>query len=425
MSEDDVREAGWEEILAVSAIPPAHAAYQRWLAGRPPRARGDYLFLDDRPRFEPRREDRVAPMDGLEVVAHEAGAALVVGDTRLPVPGVEVEPATRLLAAMDGRTLVEVGWEAEGDALPRLLRAAFGRVVFAPEAVATLEARAPGVEVQRFPASPYAIERSYWRNVADVRAEVARLDHDFWGGLRGLHVVLLLGRDLDSFYRPASPIAEGGVDPGRLLWAPVRRAGAVYFDGPRVRAAPLPHVAIIRALVEGVGDEEALAPRAVEEAGLPWGEVAMARGERDAEEGAWFFPPRPILPAHEVAVEEAWRRAQRAEDPLDDLADLHWRFVRLHPFRAGNQSLAMALIHARLGRGFPHLVLDAWALRLRREPYRAVFRRARARWSGAGEGAARLRELAALRRDFDRGVAAAGAGPLPEESRFALLLGEG
>lgn len=419
----------WAAILAVAEVPAAWGAYQRWLVSSPRRAARDYLFLDERPRFEPRRGDVVVPAEGLTVEEVDGAAALVVEGTRLPVPGVAPEVARRLVGAMDGRMLVEVGWEGEGDALARLLRGGFGRVLFAPEAVSALEARCPSVEVQRFVSSPYAVERAYWGNVASVRAAVEHLDTAdearFWTALRGLHVVLLLGADLESFYRPASPIADEGVAPGRLLRTHPRvvegATGAVYLDGPRVNARLLPHEAVARAIFESVAD-----PAASEAPDVPgWGRVVAMRGERDAAVGPWFLPPRPIEREHLAAIHDAWRRARAAPDPSDALADLHWAFVRLHPFRAGNQSLVMALVHACLDAGFPHLLLDSWALRLRREPYREVFRRARAIWTGEGEGASRLAQLRRRRQSFDAAVAAMAAGRelSPDERRAVLLDG--
>src|SRR5690606_39249377 len=120
------------------------------------------------------------------------------------------------------------------------------------------------------------------------------------------------------------------------------------------------------------------------------------RSERDAGFGPWFCPPRPITEAHLEALFDAWRAG--------DWAGFHWRFVRLHPFRCGNQSLAMGLVNARLPVGLPHLLLDLWALRLTRAAYTALFDRAVAHWAIAGDPTARLRRLLDLRARFEATV---------------------
>src|SRR5690606_37922556 len=121
---------------------------------------------------------------------------------------------------------------------------------------------------------------------------------------------------------------------------------AVFLDGPRVNAKLVGGEAYAARLFASLGDEAALAPRAVCDP-IPWGEIVIARSERDAGFGPWFCPPRPITEAHLEALFDAWRAG--------DWAGFHWRFVRLHPFRCGNQSLAMGLVNARLPVGLPHL----------------------------------------------------------------------
>src|SRR5690606_10986817 len=173
---------------------------------------------------------------------------------------------------MDGtRCLAELAW-IDREALAAVLRVGFGQVIFAPAAVAALEAEVPSVEIARFPAPPYAVERSYWENAGAVRrhAEVldeARDPHDWLAALRSLHVVALMGERLDSFYQPASPGADEAVHPGALFSAPVRllRRGdrAVFLDGPRVNAKLVGGEAYAARLFASLGDEAALAPRAV------------------------------------------------------------------------------------------------------------------------------------------------------------------
>jgi hypothetical protein len=72
--------------------------------------------------------------------------------------------------------------------------------------------------------------------------------------------------------------------------------------------------------------------------------------------------------------------------------------VRLHAFRAGNQSLAMSLVNHVLrravGAGIPHLVLDHLALSLRPAAYEEVLARALSAWGTPGlDAVSRAREL--------------------------------
>src|SRR5690606_15442541 len=256
--------------------PHALDDYRAWLKKREgPR---DYLFADDRVRFEPRREDVVVPLPGLEVAGAKQ-AELVAKGARLRVSGATPLAVRRVIEAMDGeRCLAELAW-IDRAALAAVLRAGFGKVIFAPAAIEALEAEVPSVEIARFPAPPYAIERSYWANAAAVRRHAQVLDqardpHAWLATLRSLHVVALMGQRRASFYRPASPGAEEAVHPGALVGDPLRliRRGdrAVFLDGPRVNAKLLREDYAAR-LFTSLGDETALAPRAVSE-DMPWGE---------------------------------------------------------------------------------------------------------------------------------------------------------
>jgi hypothetical protein len=93
---------------------------------------------------------------------------------------------------------------------------------------------------------------------------------------------------------------------------------------------------------------------------------------------------------------DAVRRGERAA-ALSALATFHQRFVRLHPFRAGNQSLAMNVVNAVLrelqGAGIPHLVLDQLALRFDEGAYARLFARAVNAWTVAGSPLERYRAL--------------------------------
>ncbi len=375
------------QIDAIAHHAPALDAYRAWVReqGAP---RGDYLFTAPRVRFEPRPGDVVVPHPGLTVEAEGDGAALVVADAgaRLPVPTVPPTVVEALVAAMDGRCLLEVAWAVDEAALGALLRVGFGKVLFAAEAVKQLQKAVPFTEIVRFPVDPYAVERAYWDNMAAVRSRLPRLAsardaEAFWTELRRLHVVTLMGEQLDSFYRPASPgAARGFIAPGAFFLDPVRRrdgveGAVVLLGGPRVRAKALGSDAYVSAL-------EASLPEAhAEERG--WGDVVVGRGSGDAAPQDWFLPPRPITPRHLELIHGAWCRRQEVEAR----AELHWRFVRLHPFACGNQSLVMALVNfarTELGAfGIPHLVLDHWALRLPLGRYTALFTRAEAAFASA------------------------------------------
>ena len=248
-------------------------AYERWLdEQREVRAtsRRDYLFSEDRPRFEPRKDDVVVPLPNLAAKKRSGGCRLVSKGVDVRVDDVSPERATALLEAMDGkRCLVEVRLTADVDAAvtARFLRATFGRVVLAPQAVTALETRLSGVEIVRFPCAPYAIERAYWENMIAVRERAAgeAPPHDgFLAWLRGLHVVSLMGTNLERYYMPASPIADRVVAPGALYSSPARvletRAGTIYLDGPRVKVPLLGGQAYHRVLAESVADLDALAP---------------------------------------------------------------------------------------------------------------------------------------------------------------------
>lgn len=401
-------------------VPHELLAYQRWLDEQTaPDGPRDYLFSDDKPRFEPRKDDVVVPLPGLEVTRHKGGARFRgSGGVELVVRGASVEQAKRVLASLDGsRCLLEARWQADvGDAaFARLLRATFGKVLFAPHAVEALEAEVSGAEIVRFPGSPYAIERPYWSNMVDVRQRaVARADAlqdhvAFVDLLRELHLLTLLGRSLESYYKPASPVAERTVAPGALFRSAVRLLetprGVIFLDGPRVKIPLLGGEGYHEVLYRSLGDEAALGERCFQRDDVPWGRVVLARGEGDDEVAPWFCPPRPITHTHlehlRVTLAAGWEHGA-----VEQLARFHQAWVRLHPFHCANQSLAMNLVNAALTRshaaGIPHLILDHLALRLSEQAYIEVFARAVTAFVVAGEPAARLTQLSERkRRSFD------------------------
>ncbi len=398
-----VRDAFQERCSQILAVPPELLAYQRWLDAEraKPRVR-DYLFVEAQPRFEPRKEDVVVPLPGLRVESRK-GACVLGGDMLgggMELPGIKPGEAERMLTSLDGRRcLLEARWLAgvAASTFAQFLRFTFGRVTFAPNAVAALEAAISGAEITRFPCAAYAIERAYWSNMADVRAytesatDLIEGTATFERRLREMHVLALMGRSLGSYYKPASPVADEVVAPGALYLDAARlieRAeGTVFLDGPRVNVSLVGGEGYHRALYASLGDEEALAPaRSFEADGLSWGRYVTARSERDDRAGAWFCPPRPIREGHLLAMLERLREAHSAArsgdatESVRQVAGFHQAFVRLHPFHCANQSLAMNLanhvVRRVAGAGIPHLMLDHLALRLSESAYERVFARA-------------------------------------------------
>jgi hypothetical protein len=388
-------------------------AYERWLAEQA-RDRDDYLFASAKARFRAEGDDvLVAPPD---LAVHPRKSSLELASASLgggiAIEGVMRPALERAVASIDGqRTLSELRLAAGRDrpALDRLVAQALGLLVFAPRAVAALEAELAGTELVRFPGTPYEIVRAYWKNMSDARkhavATLGELESEPLDWLRRLHVVLLMGSDLTSFYRPASRITEDGVRPGAIYTTPVhvkRGERAVLLGGPRVGVGFVGGEAYHRLLAERAGDPGCLLPaREIESDGLSWGEVVTGRAADDAQDAAWFLPPRPLLPAHFDALFEAYRNALAAYDAGDaehgtrELSRFHYRFVRMHPFRCANQSLSMNLVNLALSRtrgaGMPHLVLDQLALRFNLPAYERVFALAVEQYALPGEPLERWR----------------------------------
>lgn len=392
-----------ERCPQILGVPPELAAYQAWLEERRSEVKPrDYLFSDVQPRFEPRKDDVVVPLPGVSVQRKGGRTMLRCAQpaVELPLPEIGVRDAERMLGTIDGeRCLLEARWHAKVDAatFARFLRASFGRVLFAPEAVTSAEARISGVEITRFPGPPYGIERAYWDNMADVRAyflahgELDASHESFEQALREMHVLALMGRGLSSFYKPASPVSDRVVAPGALfLQAPrLKRTslGTLFLDGPRANVSLLGGAGYHQALYASVNDEQALGQeRSFESDGVFWGQFVTARSERDERFGPWFCPPRPMRQEHFARLASLLREAQEAAAGQHErravraLAGFHQAFVRLHPFHCANQSIAMNLVNGILSRvigaGIPHLVLDHLALRLSEHAYARIFARA-------------------------------------------------
>jgi hypothetical protein len=215
-------------------------------------------------------------------------------------------------------------------------------------------------------------------------------DERFLKQLRELHVIALMGEDLQNYYQPASPISSGRAAPGRLMATATQiidtAHGSLLVQGPRVNAPTVGGARYHEALYRTLREPEASSPRHfIDSSGLDWGRLVHAIAATDAAPQDWFCPPRPLRPEHVSSLRELLRTAlesaTRSEHPtcLRALAEFHQNFVRLHPFHCGNQCLAMNIVNRVLGQllgaGIPHLMLDHLALRLSAPAYAEVFRR--------------------------------------------------
>jgi hypothetical protein len=389
-------------IRRVTEFPIELLEYVNWLRqGAAERIEDDYLFEKAAVRFEPHSEDVLVADPTLRVESQGAGTLLVSARAQaaLPLSGVSAARARDLLACFDGeRTLaaIRVQHRSERKELELLVAQTFGKVLFAPLALQELERAVSGAEISRFPGSPYEVARPYWANMASVRGRLNALesalgdDERFVALLQELHVVALMGADLQTFYRPRSPISQRRAAPGQLMHTPPRwldAAGeALFVSGPRVNASFIGGRAYHDLLYGSLGELAAAELRAhVDDAGVHWGTVLRGRAEGDAKSDAWFCPPRPLTAAHFAALRTALsgahasaRRGERART-IEQLAHFHQAFIRLHPFHCGNQCLAMSIVNGVLGSvagSIPHLMLDHLALRLSPASYAHAFARA-------------------------------------------------
>jgi hypothetical protein len=366
----------------------------------------------------------VSSAGGLRLTSPRAPAGLLIEE----LGPAERDAVARLVQALDGqRPLAAIRAELAPPAsgvLDRLLRAAFGKLIFAPLAILESERRISGVEITRFPGSPYEIARPFWRNMGSLRARSDGLfsalgdDASFVRELRKLHVIALMGEDLQSYYLPASPIASGRAAPGRFMLTGTERVddgneGCIFISGPRVNASAVGGNRYHEMLYETLGEPEAALPRHFESPdGLDLGHLVRGKAAADSAAALWFCPPRPLRQGHLRALRQSLASAVRdaEQDPaacVSALAAFHQDFVRLHPFHCGNQSVAMNIVNGvagrALGAGLPHLMLDHLAFRLGRGAYARLFARAaRAYADPQSTGAARYHCLASHRtRTFD------------------------
>jgi hypothetical protein len=430
-------------------------AYLRFLERTPPRDPDDsYLFSEPRVRFRPEPNDVLYARD-VSVLETETGVELrTPNGASVAIPGMTPELARPVVDVLDGsRTLREIerAFPGQRRVLDGLLGAGFGIVIFAPIAVSELERELSGIEIVRFPGAPYEIVRGYWRNMIAVRKklrdelESAPASPDETVELlKRLHVVTLTGNALGSFYEPASPSSRKGLVPGEL-WDKATETrstpeGTLFVAGPRVNASLLGGRAYQELVCASAGDAGALADdRELVEDGLSWGRLVFGRTADEEEPKSFFCPPRPFTPEHVARLHacliQALTLAQAGDrsGTLRALAQFHQRFVRLHPFKAANQSLCMNIVGYVLGlshgAGMPHTILDHLALRLSEPAYERVFALAAEVGIVQGGAAERWRVLAERkRRSFDF-IARLGRGADPraalradpESARFALV----
>jgi hypothetical protein len=418
------------------------AAYRAFVADNAARQGADgYLFEAPRCRFALEPSDELVAPPGLRL-RREAEAAIVEleGGGRLPISGIGFDKVRAVFSALPcrySRLVLELGPQCDS-----FVEQAFSRVLFAPAAVAALEIDLPGLEIVRFPGSPYEIVRPYWRNSVAVRRRIeARGVPDDQAGLRELllelHELMLLGESesegRSSFYLPASVLGRKRPTPGSFYEAPTglerRGSETILTGGARVSAPLLGGSPYWQLLAESVSDPEALAPeRELTEAGVSLGQLVRARAEQEAQARPWFLPPRPLLDAHFEGLLEALRRSHSARhdaDLLAALATFHHRFVRVHPLPSANQSLSMSFVNAvlrrRFGAGIPHLLLDQLALRFDSGAYRKLFSRAVRAWCvpfpNPGE---RMRQLSRMTKMLNQLVSDIGSAPSLIEARALL-----
>ncbi|MBW2459770.1 MAG: hypothetical protein JRI68_35090, partial [Deltaproteobacteria bacterium] len=93
-----------KQILTASA---ELTEFQQWLAEQqiPKEGQRDYLYSEQQARFEPRKDDVVVPLPGLQVRKRGNAVRLVKEGSPtvdVAVPGLSRREVERLLGAMDG-----------------------------------------------------------------------------------------------------------------------------------------------------------------------------------------------------------------------------------------------------------------------------------------------------------------------------------
>lgn len=409
--------------------------YRRFVESAPPSDDG-YLFERPRTRFWPEPGDELVAAP-VRLTAAEGSVRLQLQGASLELSGLTldtVQAALRALPCSLARLTIVLGPQTS-----TFIEQTFAKVVFAPAAVAELEARLPALEIVRFPGSPYEVVRAYWRNMTHVRSRlqeegISADPRELCRQLLEFHRLALTGEpssgSRSSFYLPASRLGRKRPLPGTLL-----------TTAARVSAPLLGGSHYWNLLAESVSDLPAVAPgRELFVDGLPLGRVVLERAEGETDMRPWFLVPRPLDERYfELLALELERAAQacsegRVAGAISALAAFHYYFVRLHPLPSANQSLAMsyvnALLHPLLGVGIPHLLLDQLALRFDLPAYRRLFQRAVSAWSVPLQNAAdrvrhalrRTAELNAFVSELNETASLLEARALSSERREACRL---
>jgi hypothetical protein len=243
-------------------------------------------------------------------------------------------------------------------ALVAAAEAGLGRFFFAPKAIAELEATVEANEISRWPCGPYQVARNYWRNQVAVRkrlddlGDALRTQPEWEAFLRELHVVYLLGGELDCFYRPASEssmlmarafaCAPGQIQYQRDLTCPMSKDFIPYF----------------RLLASTVHDPFAASDHGpiVDGDGFIWGYYFWDWDVDDSIPRHTFRVRAKLDP---TALRRTWQALAVAHEAADNDDEETFRtalprflqyFDCLHPFVAGNHGLAMNILNYELRR---------------------------------------------------------------------------
>ena len=392
--------------------------YQNWLKSRPD-PDGDYLFTQSRIRFEPRNLDQLVLVESVKVVN---GSHLQIFENTplIPIPEEHRAHVDSVLSELATRPFA-VELQSKSDAPATcdwLLSVGFGQFIFTPQSVQDLDSRVSSGEIVRFPASPYEIDRDYWINICDLDFQGSTSSvPDFIHWLRTLHVQLLLGKGLDTFYCPSSPIAKKGVHPGSLYERGVQTittsSGEFIVEGLRTNASTLGGDLYHQLLRKSLELKPMEYKQVFQDQGVNWGRLVKSRSRTDKQDSDWFLPPRPMINDHWYLLWQSWLEATLSTDSIEcvtQLAYFHWYFVHLHPFGCANQSLAFAMVNSILNRvlgsGIPHLILDHLAMRFDSTDYVKLFKRAVTSWTTTeSKSLARHQERSQKRLELDKFIA--------------------
>ncbi len=418
-----------QDVLITAALDfPWHLrAYDRWLSQRSAEF-DDYLYTQQRVRLTPCDDDLLAVPEGLSI--QQTGDVIslcAAGQAPFPIPRLARRDAEKLVSALlckPAAIELPLASGVASDVCDRVLQLGFGRFIFAPEAVTRLELSCSSAEIVRFPGSPYEIVRNYWANVGTLTTAIertlasSRAATSFVHWLRALHVQLLLGSDLNTFYCPSSPVASRRVEPGALFTTATKTLttchGEFIVEGPRVNASEVGGAQYNRILDRSLGIQPISSEsRSFVSGKTTWGHLLTARARTETEDRLWYLPPRPFTDEHWEELFVTWNAAIETTDPSEATAHLgrfHWSFVHLHPFSCANQSLAFALVNWGLKRvvpsGIPHLILDQLALRHDCAEYVRIFVRAVRNWTTQGtEPVTRHMERVRKRQSLDEFIA--------------------